>query len=486
MVIRLPDAPGRRGLGVPREDRGAGWYQLLDAISAVPAGEPYTLDVNTIGVALGPDGRNLVAESKSQAGSAASPTWSRIHDASSGRAWGQRLPGSTTAFSPDGQMVVVGSSAWRIPIANVDDRRLSSDRPVQFVAFMPGGRNVVTVTEGSELSCWDLATGRCVHKHPGRAGRSTLCLSSGGRLVVMADGQAGRLLDVETGCEMGTALDHPKPVTIAAFAPDGRKVVTSEGTTIRVWDCTTGRPDSVPQACQGHIVGVALGPTGMVYVEESPVPHADWGHRHVVLKDTAGKRVVVPEQEPGGVVIFSPDGRHLYIGGRRSGRLWDVFEDPPRAKPIPGKSEGTGDQGIKAAAFGLGGRIYAIAREDGTIEVRETATNRRIGPPRSSDRRVALPQAPGPSERVGDERIGRPPARAGPTAMSFSADGHTLLFGSEDGQTRLWAVPLTIPEDHVARWLERRTAVELKGDLSVRVLDQDELVKRWTELGALE
>jgi WD40 repeat protein len=304
--------------------------------------------------------------------------------------------------------------------------------------------------------------------------------------VVVGDGQAGRLLEVVTGREMGTPFDHPKPVTLAAFAPDGKMVVTSEETAIRVWACTTGRPDSVPQACQGHVVGVALGPTGMVFVEESPVSHADWGHRHVVLKDTAGKRVVVPEQEPGGVVTFSPDGRHLYIGGRRSGRLWDVFEDPPRAKPIPGKSDGTGDQGIKAAAFGLGGRIYAIAREDGAIEVRETATNRRIGPRRPPDRRVALPQGSGPSQRAGDERIRRPAAEAGPTAMSFSADGHTLLIGSDDGQTRLWAVPLTIPEDHVARWLERRTAVELRGDLSVRALDQDELVKRWTEVGDLE
>jgi WD40 repeat protein len=486
MLVRLPDARGRHGPEVRRDGRGAGRYQLLDAISALPAGEPFTLDENTAGVALGPDGRILLAESMNQDGNAAPQIWSRIHDASSGRAWGQRLPGSTIAFSPDGEIVVVGSSAWRIPIANVDDRRLPSDRPVRLVAFMPGGKTVVTVAEGSDLSRWDLATGRCVHRDPSRAGRSALCLSLDGRLAVMEDGQAARLLDVETGHDIGTPLDHPKPVTLAAFAPDGKNVVTSEGSTIRIWDCTTGHSVSGPKACQGQVVAVALGPTGMVYVEESPVPHADWGHRHVVWKDIAGKRVIVPEQEPGGVVSFSPDGRHLYIGGQRSGRLWDVSEDPPRAKPSPGKSQGAGDQGIKAAAFGPGGRIYAIAREDGTIEVRETATNRRIGPARSPDQRIAVPPGSEPSQRVADEGLRPKPAEAIPTAVSFSTDGHTLLIGFDDGQTRFWAIPLIIPEDHLARWLERRTAVELRGDLSVRALDRDELLKRWSELGDLE
>jgi len=463
--------------------RPAGRYQLLDASTAMPAGEPFALDQEIAGLALGPDGRILMVETLTPSGGAASGAWSRIHDAASGKPWGQKLPGGTTAFSPDGQIVVVGSATWHVPVADVDDLRLPSGRPLRLVAFESGGRAVVTVAEPADLCRWDLAAGRVVHRVPDRAGRSALGLSPDGRLAVVIEGKAARLLEIETGRELGPPLDNPKPVSLAAFAPDGRRFVTSDGTTFRTWDSTTGRPVGVPQACQGHVVAIAMGPAGTVYVEEAPAPDADWGHRHIVWKESASRRVGVPETEPGGVATFSPDGRYLYVGGRRSGRLWDLSEDPPRAKSEPAAGQAVGANGIRAAAFGHDGRSYAIARGDATIEVRETATNRRIGPRRKPDGRVAPPPGSEVSQQAVGGRTGPSPAGPNPTTLSFSPDGHTLLIGFEDGLTRLWTIPLNIPENHVARWLQRRTAVELLPDLRLRALDRDELLDRWSEFG---
>ena len=130
--------------------RSAGRYQLLDVNSARPAGEPFALDEAIARAALGPDGRILVVESGAPPGGATSRSWSRIHDAATGKPLGQKMPGETIAFSPDGELVVVGPAAWRVPVTDVDDRRLPSGRPVRLVAFEPGGRVVVTVAGPAE------------------------------------------------------------------------------------------------------------------------------------------------------------------------------------------------------------------------------------------------------------------------------------------------------------------------------------------------
>ncbi len=201
------------------------------------------------------------------------------------------------------------------------------------------------------------------------------------------------------------------------------------------------------------------------------------------LEGSAKPRIEVPETQPGGVAAFSRDGRYLYIGGRHSGRLWDLSEDPPRGRPEPVTGE-AGAKGVTAIAFGGDGRVYSVAHDDGTIEIREIATGRRIGSPRKPDQKIPTPVADlfqhifgRPTDSFRDKRTA--------TALSFSPDGHALVIGFDDGRTGLWTVPLSIPEHRVLRWLERRTAVQLMPDLTLRALDRNELLDRWSEPGEL-
>src|SRR5262249_35845183 len=135
------------------------------------------------------------------------------------------------------------------------------------VAFEPDARTVVTLVGPADLRRWDLATGRDVYQLPHRPGRSVLSLSFDGRLAVVAEGKVARLVQVETGRELGEALDHSKPATLASFAPDSKMVVTSDGTSYQVWDASTGRPIGKRQSSDGDVVAVAMGPAGAVYVE---------------------------------------------------------------------------------------------------------------------------------------------------------------------------------------------------------------------------
>ncbi len=505
ILASLPPAPGPNDTGIQHQGKRAGRYQLVDATSGRPAGEPFTLDGGIESLALGPDGRILVTESLAEEDRSGARGWSRIHDAASGEPLSQRLPGWTSGFSPDGKSVLVGPGTWNVPVTSVNNRLLHSGRSVRQVAFEADGQTVVTLAGPADLCRWDLASGRIVYRLPGREGRSVLGLSSDGRLALVAAGNSARLLRVETGREMGPALDHKRPVTLASFSVDGKMVVTSEGTTFQVWDTSTGRPVGPPRPCHGLIVTLAMGPAGVVYVEESPAPGAESGHRHIVWKEAVshllgvlpqkglgsvaaftpdGRYLFVGGSQPGGAVavgaVEAPDGRYLFVGGRRTGRFWDVSEEPPRERPERITSEWA-ERGVRAVAFVADGRICAVAYEDGTTEVRDVATDRRIGQPRKPDRKAPTAAVPELLQHMLRDSLADFRNTATATALSFSPDGRSLLIGSNDGVTRLWTVPLAIPEHSVSRWLERITAVQLKPDLTLRPLDRDELLDRWAE-----
>ncbi len=228
-------------------------------------------------------------ESLTSPDGSAAQAWSRLYDAASGKPLGQPLPGETTGFSPDGQIVLVGSVAWQVSLTNANDRLPRLGSSVRQVAFEPDGRTVVAVAEPADLRRYDLATGRVAVPISRRAERSVLSLSPDGRLSLVGEGKVAQLLQVETGREVGPQLDHSKPVSLASFAPDSKRVVTSERTAFQVWDASTGRPVGSPGSCRGIVVNLAMGPHGTVYVEESPVPDAEWGHRHIVWKEAPSR-----------------------------------------------------------------------------------------------------------------------------------------------------------------------------------------------------
>jgi WD40 repeat protein len=286
-------------------------------------------------------------------------------------------------------------------------------------------------------------------------------LSPDGRLAVVAEGKVARLLRVETGRELGEALDHSKRATLASFAPDSKMVVTSDGTTYQVWDASTGRTVGKRQSCDGDVVAVAMGPAGAVYVEESTnVRGIPRSRGHVVWTEAANRSIAIPEEnrDPGRAT-FSPDGRYLYIRSLNSRRLWDLSDVPPRRRrePVPHF-----ETSATVIAFAGDSRTYAVAYHDARIEVRDTATDMRIGPPAKLDRQNRGATA---------------------SALSFSPDGHTLVIGFDDGLINLLPVPLAVPEEGVSRWLERRTAVRLRPDLTIEALDRDQLLDRWSASG---
>jgi tetratricopeptide (TPR) repeat protein len=121
-------------------------------------------------------------------------------------------------------------------------------------AFSPGGRRVVTASNGT-AQVWDAATGaRLTSPMPhSLSGEIGVLFSPDGRLVLTGGGAPPRgyesvdptlrLWDAATG-EPVALLTHRSAVYTASFSPDGRRVVTgcADGT-VRIWDVS---PDDRP------------------------------------------------------------------------------------------------------------------------------------------------------------------------------------------------------------------------------------------------
>jgi hypothetical protein len=117
-----------------------------------------------------------------------------------------------------------------------------------------------------------------------------------------------------------TTLDgHGDYVRSAAFAPDGRRIVTaSADRTARIWDADTGRPVATLEG------------------------HGDW------VRSAA----------------FAPDGRRIVTASAdRTARIWDADTGRPVAT-----LDGHGD-GVRSAAFAPDGRRIVTASWDGTARI---------------------------------------------------------------------------------------------------------------------
>ena len=274
------------------------------------------------------------------------------------------------AFTPDGTRLVVAStttvSVWRIEDSQLVRRieRAHGDRPgarhpsINSLAVTPDGRHVLsagqltvppslTALSGlsanvggvtlSEVRLWDLASGErvkdlVVGEHQGTG---SAALSRDGRRVVVADDDALRILDAATG-QVDRTIALPRPGGARpAISPDGAVVAQSLGTTIGLFDVTSGRPlhhdERMPR---DEPISAAWSPAG----DRVVAGYRDGGIR---LWDVAGGKLawhapLSPRATPlnsiliPNFVTFSRDGRLVVAAGGADtlyGKLGDLRGD---------------------------------------------------------------------------------------------------------------------------------------------------------------
>ena len=127
--------------------------------------------------------------------------------------------------------------------------------PVVDVAFMPDGRQVVTLEENGQVNVWDGLKGKVVLRTSGASRASQLAVSPDGRLaavgnaidrsMVLWDLNTGELLDVYPNSYVNGEWFGNGTKGIIAFLPDSRRIISvatsvRQDSILQIRDVTTG------------------------------------------------------------------------------------------------------------------------------------------------------------------------------------------------------------------------------------------------------
>jgi WD40 repeat protein len=221
----------------------------------------------------------------------------------------------------------------------------------EWVTITRGGKQVVKVGfEGKPEAAAEAAA-----RLPGLARRflgshvdpiNCVAVSRDGkRLLSGSRDRTVRLWDIPTGKEIRPFLGHMKALCSVALSPDGRHALSgSDDGTVRLWDVETGSEIRRFEGHEGMVRAVAFSPDGRL----AATGNAAYGPGYAT--DRSKNYVRLWEVETGRLIrrcegfthainslAFSPDGRHVLIGGEDLVGVWDIqtgqtvrrFHDPP-------------------------------------------------------------------------------------------------------------------------------------------------------------
>jgi WD40 repeat protein len=394
----------------------------------------------------------------------------RVWDAKTGQLLLAPEPGEDNeghaVLSNDGRRLLTYGKArfrldrdYQVRLWNVDTGKplaisLKATSPIEFAAFSPDGRLVVTTgAEGARL--WDAASGQpfpiVLGQHD--ATRFSAFSPDGRQLLTLGEGSA-RLWDPGTGKPLGV----PLRLTAAArawFTPSGHRILTTSSHTglgaARVWDSAGGSPLTPPLPHDAAWPAL-FGPDARRVVTGGP-------HGSVWIWDTAVMAHAAPALNPlngVGEVAFSPDGRRALTVTYREARVWDAVTGAPITPPL------TMPKAIERMAFSPdGSRVLTVSRGAdergdwwGTARVWDAATGQPLTP---------LLTHPGGSFNA---------------TAAFSPDGRWLATGGgalNAGEARVWEAATGQPVSPLLTFLNavRHVAFSPDGRLLLVITGND-------------
>jgi WD40 repeat protein len=151
-------------------------------------------------------------------------------------------PSGPIAFSTDGKTLAVACEDQRVrlvDVANGQSRAALAGHTgrITAVAYAPKGRQLATASEDGTFRLWDVAgqSRHAVTAHPG--GVHCLAFSSHEHLLATGgEDRTIRLWDAETTTSLKNLHGHSGPVQSLAFSPDGLTLVSACPAFIKIWD----------------------------------------------------------------------------------------------------------------------------------------------------------------------------------------------------------------------------------------------------------
>ncbi len=279
--------------------------------------------------------------------------------------------------------------------------------PVQYAAFSPDGKRVVTASHDKTAKIWDAISGNLLANLTGHSDFVFTALYShdGAKIVTASFDGLAKVWDANSGEWLFDLKAHTDMVWSAEFSKDGKKIITaSNDNTAKVWDAANGKLLSDLKAHTGAIQTASFSPEGKKAVTGSY-------DSTVRIWDVTTGEVLIVLKASGSFYSaqFSPDGRSVVTASAdRSAIVWNVLS----GKKVL-ELKGHRDE-VWMASFSPDGKEIVTASLDSSAMIWDANTGKLI------------------VELKGHE--------AALWYVKFSPDGKKLLTASADRTAKIWDV----------------------------------------------
>ena len=188
--------------------------------------------------------------------------------------------------------------------------------------FSLDGKKVFTLSKGgTAIAAWDAETGKRLLYLDGIRPLDLAQFSLDGKKIVIILRDSVKISDVETGKILVFLHGHTNKVIFAQFSPDGKKIGTSSYQSVQIWDSETGKLlADLKQDAGGWIKSTRFSPDGHKLVTtSSDITAKVWNGKTGTVSDLKGHTGNVYYAE------FSPDEKTIVTASTdNTCKIWNA------------------------------------------------------------------------------------------------------------------------------------------------------------------